>query len=735
MRKYLYRTACTILIIALVLSGCGKENINTPESNDALQSSNVEDTDINSVIVSNAEKEESSEKQLDVENYSESEVESANDEAANTEATEAKTIISTENIIETDSADNNTSEKESETNDTALIESSDLLDTKESETEPESTTTKNPPAKNESTIEKKSYGTSNTANDSNRSTELNSTQWNAVAMLNCLCAISQEMQTSSGNKLYLEEVYNSLYNNFNLENIDEETSDHISGLAQNIENLITISTKRERLEYIYNQDKANSINRIVPNPFNILTLSNSKDWKDLVTTIAFTAVDSYKNYKDANNTLDRQYLLDGWELDDDAKKTISIDNDRTFRYRSKIVKKYKVPDIYSINTNDFKQFAENKNESNLDVRLQFLESHEKTYEAYGYYWLELASAYYEAGEYRKCLACISEYDKRYTDIFRKDIEYARVMPKAIVAAQNKYKNNKSKYISEIERFTTAIVENTPDSEWALKYFAAQSYLDLYSKSKNKRYLEEAYKIALNNVSLLSKEQKKLNAEYTNDIEEIEVPPLDLLADSKQKDQRKMALEYNNALKEKRKIELPPVYQPLILNCDLLFALAKKLNIDSKNKDRIEGILETSSSGVFASPQLNNKYSFKKKNINSNISFNTDELIVPAELFFNSTDDDNDHSANVTVVIRKPNGYVAKYDDWKITNVERTGKTISSFKVHLKNDKIKFADWSSDAKVYVIISNDNVDDVIEEYEVSKYVDNLPMIPDTVEFTKK
>lgn len=43
-------------------------------------------------------------------------------------------------------------------------------------------------------------------------------------------------------------------------------------------------------------------------------------------------------------------------------------------------------------------------------------------------------------------------------------------------------------------------------------------------------------------------------------------------------EKKQAKNYNKALKESRKKELPSVYEPLAVNCELLFALANKMNI-------------------------------------------------------------------------------------------------------------------------------------------------------------
>lgn len=121
--------------------------------------------------------------------------------------------------------------------------------------------------------------------------------------------------------------------------------------------------------------------------------------------------------------------------------------------------------------------------------------------------------------------------------------------------------------------------------WALKYFAAQSYIDLYAKTKDLTYLSKAYQIAKNNVNLLVIEQKKTNKTYLNDVEILKISDADteLMTKEEIKAQQKNLDKYNKSLKEKRETELPSLYEPLILNCDLLFSLADELNISTSEE--------------------------------------------------------------------------------------------------------------------------------------------------------
>ena len=79
--------------------------------------------------------------------------------------------------------------------------------------------------------------------------------------------------------------------------------------------------------------------------------------------------------------------------------------------------------------------------------------------------------------------------------------------------------SEAQYAETAEKYLTAIMDNTKDSHWALRYFAAQTYLDLYALTSNPEDLDSAYQIAFDNVNVLVDKQKTLNAEYLADIQE------------------------------------------------------------------------------------------------------------------------------------------------------------------------------------------------------------------------
>lgn len=555
-------------------------------------------------------------------------------------------------------------------------------------------------------------------------------QLNSVAMLNYLAIIAEEIYVSKDNRLLLEDIYTSLLNNTNPDKIDEITQDHLNNLLDIIKEYRMIALKRDRLQFVYNQDKANAIKSAVPEPLAIMSVFKSSNWIQLVASIAYTAVDSYNNYKSDADNADYEFLLNGWELDDEESKSIQVNRERAFNYMIDIVREYDLSGDLTLSENAVKEFAQKCTTDNVYLKMQFLESEEDTYKMLGLYWLELADCYYEIAEYQKCLDCVERYNQLATGIFRKDHNYVDILPKAIVAAQQVYKGNE--YIQRIQAFADDLINNTDHNEWSLRYFAAQVYLDLYTKTDNIEYLQRAYDIALDNVSRLVDEQQKLNDTYLADVQEVELEEADerfLTDDEKkelkkqQKEEQKRLKAYNKMLKETRKTELPPLYEPLILNCDLLFALAEQLDIDHSEQNKIQKILETDDNGVFVSDTINERYSFDWHSDAYTIDYNKNKIIIPAKLLA--------QGATVTVTVKDGTGNQT-FDDWMIAKVTRENNDIETFYAHLSSNAIKSFEWSVGAEITIEISiGENYEPLVFRYEVTEYKDSF-LIPDKLTF---
>ena len=571
--------------------------------------------------------------------------------------------------------------------------------------------------------------------DENKDNEygLTEQQMNSFSMLYYLAITAEDIRTAKDNRLVLEDINTSLLNDINPGAVDDITQNHLRSLRDIIGSYINTSVKRDRLQYMYNQAKAAAIRSAVPNPLDILNMVKSPDWKKLALSAVYTIVDSYTSFKNASDAADNEFLMSGWELDDEETETIRKNRNQAFDYMVDIVQEYGIDGKLTLNEEAIEKFAEICDIESTRERIRRLKSEYKTYKMLGNYWLELASCYFEVDEYENCLDCVDEYNKLATGIYRKDFNYVQILPKAIVAAQNIYTGNE--YIARTGAFADSLIDNTATEDWSVRYFAAQVYIDLYTRSKDKIYLDKAYEIAYDNVTILLKEQRSINSTYLADVKKAVVDKPDYkymndeekkAAEDEYKAEEKRVKKYNKALEETRKTELPTLYEPLVVNCELLFALAEDKGISSAEKKEIDEILQTEKNGIFLSDIANNRFSFSGSLGKYNIELSKDEIIIPVSVLMDG--------AIVSATIND-GGTTTVVDDIKINKVEREGKSIDTFYAIYTSKKLKSYKWTPDSEITITIEyGEGYDSNSFDFIVSEYDDKGPL-PDKVVFEQK
>ena len=528
-------------------------------------------------------------------------------------------------------------------------------------------------------------------------------QFTALSMLNHLTVLTQETNDSRNSRLFMEKAYSDLVNNTYPNSVDSRTLGRLTRLLDTMERYRMINVKRERLQFIYEQNQAQAIRSAIPNPMGLLSAVHSLTPARLVASVVYMAVDSVASYQTASAAAELQYLKDGWALDDEESEELHQSRKDMFGHMINIVNDYKFDGELALTEEAVQEFSKWKNESNVVAKIQFLESNKKTYKAYGGYWLVLADAYYNNGELSKCLEALDAYESMDVRIFRRDFEYAKVLPLGIAAAEETM--SVEDYLPYAENRAEAIVANTRNEDWALRYFAAQTFVSLYDKTKDKSYLQKAYNITLDNVNNLLHEQQDLNAAYLATVKE-ESTPKDATND--QKDQIK---KYNTMLKETRKTELPPISEALRLNCDLLFALAEHIDLTDAEKAKVDTILHPNGERLFLTEPIDNKYWFSLKSMTAtsdiDIVYNGTEMVVPVSFMTGNT------SIEVTVK-EKDETEPTILTDWRLDRVERKAEgDISAFGAILVSDAGKAHVWGAESEINIKINTD------PEHETGEY----------------
>lgn len=483
-------------------------------------------------------------------------------------------------------------------------------------------------------------------------------QRKAVNMLNYITVLTQEINASKGSRVYLDSVKSSLKNNLALSAIDSETQKQINNLWKTIDGYSMVSIKRERIEFMYEQNKAQAMRQAIPKPLGMLSAVQSGNALKAAASVLYMAIDAKASYERASTAADLQYIQDGWELDDAEAKELSVSQLNLLNYMINMSRSNGFPDDWALKPDDVEAFVEwtsKDDPSDLTSKIKWLEKNEEVYCEFRTYWLELAQNYYEAKKYRECLEAIERYEEVAMHIFDKDFDYAKTLSLAIVSAKTELK--KSEYVEYATKYAKVIIDNCDDEDWALLYFAAQVYVDLYACTGEKSYLEEAYKIAFNSANELAYEQADLNKAYLNPIQKQEP---EKGASARQKKEVK---KYNSLISQIRKTELPPVNEFFYLNCELLFALADRLDKPFAARREIDAIVHKDGGCIFLTDALDDRFWASKSVIpidsdEIDIEFNGEKIVIPASCL---TD-----RAVVTVSIS--NGTVLT--DWEVKEVKR-----------------------------------------------------------------
>lgn len=535
--------------------------------------------------------------------------------------------------------------------------------------------------------------------------QLSDKQLNSIALLNYMTVLTQEINASSNSRVYLDNVYSDMVNNYNPSAIDENTLSQIRVLLNTIFAYQTIETKRERIQYIYEQNQANAIRKAFPNPLSVLSVVQSGNPLKSLISIVYMAVDSSNSYKSYLSEIESKYIEEGWALDDSAAQNLHESRSEAFQYMVEMCQKNNLDGKLALNENSVKEIVSWENNSNITRRIAFLEKKQETYQAYGKYWLVLAESYYEKGAYAKCLDAIQTYEDLKINVFRKDHDFAKTLSIAVEAASEVY--NGDEYVNKAEHYLTLILRNIETDDWLLRYFAAQSYLDLYERTNRATYLQKAYDLAEENVNYLIDQQYAKNEEYLKPITKLESKKTD------SREAKKEIKNFNKWLEEERKVAVPPVYQPLVLNCDLLFALAEKRNIKASQKQEIEEMLHEKDRPLFLVQQLENKYYFGSREATMpDIEFDGKTLKIPATLLEQGT--------SVRVIVQD-GSQKKEYSDWVLDEVDRNKQSDpNGFVASFNSKSIKDQKYATGTKVTVEINppeEANYDTVKYEFKVS------------------
>ena len=243
-------------------------------------------------------------------------------------------------------------------------------------------------------------------------------------MLNHMTVMTKRIHTARHDRVFLESAYAFFVNDI-YPNVDVETQAQVFNLMDTIHKFKMIDEKWDRLEYIYEQNRAQALRQAIPNPVGLLSAVQSGNLLKTAISVLYMTVDASMKYKSGISDAELSYLKSGWELEDAESEELHNSTKNALSYIFSMSRKYGFTGDsaqYVLREDSVESFIEyvDKPNSQLTRKIEWFESHIDTYEAFGPYWLELVKDYYNAGQYENCLAAIARYEAVTSRISLKD---------------------------------------------------------------------------------------------------------------------------------------------------------------------------------------------------------------------------------------------------------------------------------------------------------------------------
>ena len=148
--------------------------------------------------------------------------------------------------------------------------------------------------------------------------EMTDVQRNSINMLNHLVVLTQEIHAHRNNRVYLEQAFMDLLNNTAQDAVDFSAQTRVTGMMRTLNKYRMITIKRERLQFVYEQNQAQAMRNAIPSAGSVMNTILSFDPAKIVGSLVYMAVDSVNSYAASSAAADMQFIQSGWELDDAA---------------------------------------------------------------------------------------------------------------------------------------------------------------------------------------------------------------------------------------------------------------------------------------------------------------------------------------------------------------------------------------------------------------------------------
>lgn len=229
----------------------------------------------------------------------------------------------------------------------------------------------------------------------------------AYALNLCTVSVSQIVDYNDLN--ILEQEYEAILNNLNLENFpkDEALLDILKQILDTITFFKIQEEEKKFLEREYQQKMKNAIWSAIPSPYILF----GGDWKTIVTSLAISVGTAYMNYRKEKSKNQLEHEKKMWELQRSAIEQFNALRRELFSTAWQLADKYQFPEEYRLTERQISQYNTILMDDNLLRKYERLESIQHNFQAYPQFW-------YYFGNTAASIAADKTYDKEICNYYR-----------------------------------------------------------------------------------------------------------------------------------------------------------------------------------------------------------------------------------------------------------------------------------------------------------------------------
>ncbi len=203
-----------------------------------------------------------------------------------------------------------------------------------------------------------------------------------------LCTVSISQIIDYNDLIIMEQEYNTILNNLNLENMPKDEA--LLKILKQIIDVIAFfriqAEEKKIIEFEYNQRVKNAIWSAIPNPSIILTSGN---WVSMCVALATQVGISYMNYRRTRGDIDIEKRRKEWELHKSALEQFDALRRELFDTAWRLADEYDFPDELRLTAQQITQFnfiLQDRNPVRRFERLDFIKDKFKAYPSFWYYY-------------------------------------------------------------------------------------------------------------------------------------------------------------------------------------------------------------------------------------------------------------------------------------------------------------------------------------------------------------